>query len=287
MKKFLITLLLIATPVYAGVISTRNVINGVSTIAQDDAPSHYLRDTTDDTTMLIKFDAGEFSITEGSMESFVDEDDWVAGTPLFILTTGDQVRFPTMTSCNLDTDVSGNLVCGSDSAGHSDGANCSAGSYPLGTDGDGAAQGCTDATTEIDSAITTHTAIASAHHTATVDTSANTECSGTTTYLDGEGGCDDISSVYAPIVLNVATKTTTYTAQTTDDVIIATSGTFTITLYAASGNTGETLTVKNSGSGVVTIDGNSSETIDGETTIPLSQYDSADLVCDGSNWIIR
>jgi len=28
------------------------------------------------------------------------------------------------------------------------------------------------------------------------DTSANTECSGTTTYMDGDGGCDDISGVY-------------------------------------------------------------------------------------------
>lgn len=32
----------------------------------------------------------------------------------------------------------------------------------------------------------------------TVDTNANTICSGTTTYLDGEGNCDDISSVYEP-----------------------------------------------------------------------------------------
>lgn len=30
----------------------------------------------------------------------------------------------------------------------------------------------------------------------TTDTNANTVCTGTTTYLDGEGGCDDISSVY-------------------------------------------------------------------------------------------
>jgi len=31
----------------------------------------------------------------------------------------------------------------------------------------------------------------------TTDTSAATECAGTTTYYDGEGNCDDISSVYA------------------------------------------------------------------------------------------
>ena len=40
---------------------------------------------------------------------------------------------------------------------HSDGGNCSAGSYPLGVDENGAVQNCTDATTEIDSAISTHT----------------------------------------------------------------------------------------------------------------------------------
>lgn len=32
----------------------------------------------------------------------------------------------------------------------------------------------------------------------TTDTNANTICTGTTTYLDGEGNCDDISSVYEP-----------------------------------------------------------------------------------------
>lgn len=32
----------------------------------------------------------------------------------------------------------------------------------------------------------------------TTDTNANTVCTGTTTYLDGEGNCDDISSVYEP-----------------------------------------------------------------------------------------
>ena len=31
------------------------------------------------------------------------------------------------------------------------------------------------------------------------DTNANTICSGTTTYLDGEGNCDDISNVYQPL----------------------------------------------------------------------------------------
>jgi len=37
----------------------------------------------------------------------------------------------------------------------------------------------------------------SGEHTTDTNTNASTECSGTTTYLDGEGNCDDISSVYS------------------------------------------------------------------------------------------
>ena len=59
--------------------------------------------------------------------------------------------------------------------GHSNGGNCSAGSYPLGVNASGAIESCTDATTEIDSAILTHKNIADAHHTATVDTNLTEE----------------------------------------------------------------------------------------------------------------
>ncbi|GAF99477.1 unnamed protein product, partial [marine sediment metagenome] len=42
--------------------------------------------------------------------------------------------------------------------------NCSAGSYPLGIDETGKVESCTDATTEIDSAISTHAGDVDAHH---------------------------------------------------------------------------------------------------------------------------
>jgi len=48
-------------------------------------------------------------------------------------------------------------------AGHADGTNCAAGEYPLGVDGDGAVQSCTDSTTEIDSSIATHVGLADPH----------------------------------------------------------------------------------------------------------------------------
>lgn len=43
----------------------------------------------------------------------------------------------------------------------------------------------------------------------TTDTSANTECSGNTTYMDGEGNCDDISSVYEPVLTDKASLEST------------------------------------------------------------------------------
>ena len=83
-------------------------------------------------------------------------------------------------------------------------------------------------------------------------------------------------------------QTTTYAALIADDFIDAdaSGGNFTITLYAASTNNGRKLTILNTGtSGIVTIDGNASETIDGSTTLELTQrYQTITLVCDGSNW---
>ncbi len=92
--------------------------------------------------------------------------------------------------------------------------------------------------------------------------------------------------------LSVANKTGAYTATTSDDVITCDSsgGTFTITLYAASTNSGRKLVIKKTDSSynIVTIDGNASETVDGATTTTLAtQYESVTLICDGSNWVIE
>lgn len=55
-------------------------------------------------------------------------------------------------------------------AGHADGSNCSAGSYPLGVDAAGAVEDCTDASIDTDSIVATHTAITAAHHGIGADT---------------------------------------------------------------------------------------------------------------------
>lgn len=77
-------------------------------------------------------------------------------------------------------------------APHGNGANCSAGSAPLGMDAAGAAEGCFDV--ETDTEATAHEGNSSAHHAATVDTNAGTICSGTGNYLDGEGNCDALTT---------------------------------------------------------------------------------------------
>ena len=66
------------------------------------------------------------------------------------------------------------------------------------------------------------------------------------------------------------------------------AGDTTITLYAASGQAGSMLHIKKTtGANALIIDGNSSETIDGYTTVELSQnMQSLTIICDGSNWHI-
>jgi len=82
----------------------------------------------------------------------------------------------------------------------------------------------------------------------------------------------------------VQTKSTTYTALVTDDLIICTAS-MTVNLYAASGNAGRRITIKSTTTSSVTIDGNGAETIDGALTQVIDQqYMALTLQCDGSNW---
>lgn len=79
----------------------------------------------------------------------------------------------------------------------------------------------------------------------------------------------------------IQSKTTTYTALITDDLIFC-DGTFTVDLPTASTWT-KPITIKNIGTGTITVDANSTETIDGELTIDLLQYDSLTLMSNGTN----
>jgi hypothetical protein len=94
----------------------------------------------------------------------------------------------------------------------------------------------------------------------------------------------------------VLSKSGDYTVTTGDagvDALIKcdpAGGAFTITLFAASGNTGRRIKVvkTTANTTAVTVDGNSSETLSGETSIKLYvQYDYVTLICDGTGWFIE
>ena len=89
----------------------------------------------------------------------------------------------------------------------------------------------------------------------------------------------------------VATKTTTYTVAVTDDIVFVDSsgGAFTVTLFTAVGNSGKIITIKKTESSVniVTIEGDGSETIDGNLNRKLAtNNETIKLVSDGTNWEI-
>lgn len=97
--------------------------------------------------------------------------------------------------------------------------------------------------------------------------------------------------------VTVLQKTNAYTATVADcgdnaliKVHMTSAGAgFTIGLYAASGNAGKKITIiKETGDLYpLTVDANSSETINGTTTRKLySQFDYIAMVCDGVNWWI-
>ena len=103
------------------------------------------------------------------------------------------------------------------------------------------------------------------------------------TYVD-----QDVTNGASPIFKKPFSTAATgpVTLDNTDHVFVASAGTFTVNLPAASGNTGREYIVQNSGAGVITVDGNASETVNGSTTQTLNQWESVTIVCDGTNWVI-
>lgn len=98
------------------------------------------------------------------------------------------------------------------------------------------------------------------------------------------------ASVSGLTSLVVSSKTASYTLVNTDDVVIfnTTSGNMTATLYTAVGNGGKVARIKKSvTANTLTIDANSTETIDGALTLELYfAGDVVTLVSDGANWHI-
>jgi hypothetical protein len=104
-----------------------------------------------------------------------------------------------------------------------------------------------------------------------------------------KGGIGTVSG--AKIAQTVVTKTANYTLASTDYVALgnAAGGSFTFTLPAVATSTNRAYRVKktDASANTVTVQGNAAETIDGANTAVLTrQYESIDLVCDGTTWNI-
>jgi hypothetical protein len=89
-------------------------------------------------------------------------------------------------------------------------------------------------------------------------------------------------NIAAPIVA----KATAYTVAVSDrgKLIVWSGGSDTITLLPVSGNTDFFFYVRNAGSGTLTLDGASAETIDGTATVALASGEACIVFCDGSAW---
>jgi hypothetical protein len=93
-----------------------------------------------------------------------------------------------------------------------------------------------------------------------------------------QSGVQAISSV---------TGATTITPSSTSTVYLCNSASpFTLGIATAVGIDGYLMRIKNIGAGVVTVDPNASETIDGATTLALSQYSSITIVASGGSWYL-
>lgn len=95
-------------------------------------------------------------------------------------------------------------------------------------------------------------------------------------------------SAFAKRLLNaVSAISSNYTVLTSDrGKLLSCTNTITITLPSATtSGSGFELVIRNDGLGVVTVDGDGSETVNGSATVDLQSEGWLILVSDGSNWV--
>jgi hypothetical protein len=105
----------------------------------------------------------------------------------------------------------------------------------------------------------------------------------TWTMPDATGTVALTSDIESHSLINTAVTTTFVNP---NETINCTGGTFSVNLPTASGIQGRLYVLVNSGTGVITLDPNGAETINGNATITLAQYVSRTVQSDGTNWII-
>ncbi len=90
-------------------------------------------------------------------------------------------------------------------------------------------------------------------------------------------------------IYHIVTVTDTYTVLSTDATVVCNKATtFTVTLPATTVATvGQVYSIKNIGAGVVTVDGYSTDEIDGELTQEVIQWNCMKIQCSSvGNWVI-
>ena len=103
-------------------------------------------------------------------------------------------------------------------------------------------------------------------------------------YVGGNNEFTEVNT-FNGIKLNVVVKSANYTLMDNDNVVVFTA-TATAKLPFATG-TGQHYSIKNISTGTITITGTASDTIDGETSQTLSQWDDIQVVDYIANkWII-
>lgn len=115
---------------------------------------------------------------------------------------------------------------------------------------------------------------------------ATTNSTGVTT-LSAAG--TDASFVFSKgVSFPYVAKTATYTITNSDHTVNCTANSFTVTLPTAVGIVGRQYIIKNSGTGIITINTTSSQTIDGQASgsLTLNNPDALTVMSDGANWII-
>ena len=95
-----------------------------------------------------------------------------------------------------------------------------------------------------------------------------------------------VTSLTYAVTLAYVAKTANYTITTSDYQIECTANTFTLTLPTAVSIAGRVYSIKNTGSGAITLEGDGTETIDGELNQTVNQWDNISVMSNGTNWII-
>jgi hypothetical protein len=106
----------------------------------------------------------------------------------------------------------------------------------------------------------------------------------TTAYVQGELSGASGGDLVSRLVSSEVSVTGATTATISRMDVCSGFSDYTLTLPAASGNSGKFIGVRITATSLATIDGNASETIDGATTRVMWEGESAILQCDRSNW---